>query len=106
MPVSGKQDYCAFISYSHDDDAWARQLYRDLIEQKGIPTANLFKDNVSLRTGDDWRPDLIEAINASRNLVVLWSTNAIKRQWVSNELANFDSKLNKSGQSEAEARQR
>ena len=106
MPPSGKQDYCAFISYSHEDEPWARQLFQDLTTKKNIPPANLFKDDVTLRVGNDWRNDLTEAIAASRNLVVLWSSNATKRQWVNNELSDFDQQLKQSGQAEAEARKR
>lgn len=96
MPVNAREGYYAFISYSHEDASWAERLHKDLIA-KGIPDAELFLDKPSMQAGDLWREQLRTALNRSCYLVVLWSKNAAKSEWVDAELANFENKINTPG---------
>lgn len=96
MPVNARQGYYAFISYSHEDASWAERLYQDLIE-KGIPKNELFLDQPTMKAADNWREQLRAALSHSRYIVVLWSKNAAKSEWVDHELANFEDKINTPG---------
>jgi hypothetical protein len=96
MPVNARQGYYAFISYSHEDASWAERLHQDLIA-KGIPKEELFLDQPAMKAGELWREQLRAALNHSRYIVVLWSKNAAKSEWVDAELANFEDKINTPG---------
>jgi hypothetical protein len=89
-------EYYAFISYSHEDASWAERLHQDLID-KGIPEAKLFLDKPTMKAGDLWRKQLRDALNQSNYLVVMWSKNAAKSEWVDAELAHFENKINAPG---------
>jgi TIR domain len=65
-------DYNVFISYSREDRPWAERLSQSL-QAQGLKA---FYDRESIRIGDQWEPALIKAIDASRHLVVLWSSYA------------------------------
>jgi hypothetical protein len=104
MP-NATQDYYAFISYSHEDASWAERLHQDLIA-KGIPKEMLFLDKPTMASGDLWREQLRAALNKSCYLVVLWSKNAAKSEWVDAELAHFENKINRPGSQLIQVRQR
>ena len=78
--------YHVFISYSSADRPWAQKLFNDL-EQKGL---TLFFDQPRLEAGAPWEPQLLSALQDSQHLVVLWSENARKSDWVRRELGHFD----------------
>ncbi len=96
MSVNAKQGYYAFISYSHEDASWAERLHQDLVA-KGIPKEELFLDQPTMKAGDLWREQLRTALNSSRYIVVLWSKNAAKSEWVDAELSHFEDKINTPG---------
>jgi hypothetical protein len=87
-------DYDVFISYSRRDRPWAERLSQSL-QAQGLKA---FYDRESIRSGDPWERDLIKATDASRHLVVLWSSYAKESDWVNRERGRFDARINQSGQ--------
>jgi len=75
-----------FISYSHVDYAWANKLYVDL-EKRGY---SVFLDTERLNPGRKWNKDLQIALRSCQHLLVIWSSNAEKSQWVTMEMAYFE----------------
>jgi hypothetical protein len=80
--------YVAFISHSSKDAGWAKRLCADLAK-KGIAT---FLDKERLEAGRPWDSQLRQELSASRHLIVLWSDNAKKSEWVQHEQTFFFSK--------------
>lgn len=78
-----------FISYSSLDRPWAAKLNQAL-QAKGIKT---FFDDRDLEAGKSWDRQLATALRDSRHLVVLWSENAKASDWVSMEIATFNTYL-------------
>lgn len=79
-------EYDVFLSYSSKDVAWAEWLYTDL-KQRGI---KIYRDKERLTAGEEWQPQLQEAIEGSRHLLVLWSMNARDSDWVDQERIYFE----------------
>jgi len=79
-------DYQVFISYSSADRPWAVKLY-DALQAKGI---SVFLDQRQLDIGTPWEPSLARAVQSSQHLVVLWTDNANRSQWVRRELGIFE----------------
>jgi tetratricopeptide (TPR) repeat protein len=95
--------YLAFISYSHRDAAEARWLHRALEGFKipstvraagaadGIPErlSPIFMDRAELSSSSDLSKAVIEALEASRSLVVICSPDAARSKWVDDEVRRF-----------------
>jgi hypothetical protein len=79
--------YDVFVSYSHADTAWGQRLRDSLIA--AAPNRRVFFDNRSLRAGDAWEDTIQGALEASKNLVLLWSDHARSSDWVQRELFGF-----------------
>jgi WD40 repeat protein len=96
--------YCAFISYSHADAAWARWVHHGL-ETYAIP-ANLigraapvgtvparlkpvFRDRDELPAAAELGPQLEAALRDSVALIVLCSPHSAKSRWVNEEVLFF-----------------
>jgi len=80
------QTYDAFISYSRQDEPWAAKLESALAARGQRP----YRDKNRLTAGEEWDDQLVSAIADSRHLIVLWSDNAKDSQWVSMEMAYFE----------------
>lgn len=93
-------EYYAFISYKSEDAEWAEWLQKR-IEYYKLPTSlfeeypeiphnirPIFRDKSDLGAGI-LPKELNVALNASRFLIVICSTNAIKSPWVNNEVQHF-----------------
>jgi hypothetical protein len=76
----------AFISYSRQDEGWAKKLDADL----RALGCQVFLDTRRLTAGDDWDTQLQSAIRDSRHLIVMWSDNADRSEWVKMEMAYFE----------------
>lgn len=96
--------YKAFISYSHEDEYWARWLQRaleryrvpkSLVGEQGnfgrIPArlAPIFRDRVDLSPGADLTESLRHELAASETLVVICSPAAAQSRWVNEEIMAF-----------------
>lgn len=96
--------YRAFISYSHQDKAWADWLHRSLesyrIPQRlvGQETAAgvvprrllpIFRDRDELASATDLGRKVNEALSQSANLVVICSPHSAKSHWVNEEVLAF-----------------
>ena len=73
----GANDYDIFISYTREDVDVAKRL----AEQLAGHGWSVFWDRVLL-PGATWRTQIQSALNASRVVVVLWSSNSIDSRWV------------------------
>ena len=98
------QHYFAFLSYSHQDEADADWLHREL-ERFQVPAAlvgkltehgpvprrltPVFRDRHELAAADDLGEEIREALAHSRCLVVLCSPAAAKSKWTNAEIAAF-----------------
>ncbi len=89
-----------FISYSSLDRPWAVKLNQAL-QAKGVKT---FFDDRDLEAGKPWNRQLATALRESRHLVVLWSENAKTSDWVSLEIATFNTYLLAAPPEQAEQR--
>ncbi|WP_412546664.1 TIR domain-containing protein [Maricaulis sp. MIT060901] len=94
-------NYAAFISYSHDDERFARWLHRQL-ETYRIPkhlvTADgavpgrigrIFRDRDDLPAANDLSAVVQDALASSAALIVVCSPSAAKSQWVNREVEVF-----------------
>ena len=79
-----------FISYSKADKAIAHALADDL-KEAGYDVWWDFE----LYAGDDYHNAILEALDASRNAIVIWSDTAVRSAWVRDEAkrAAEDNKL-------------
>jgi hypothetical protein len=74
--------YSCFISYSSQDDAFARRLHADL-QQKGVRCWFAPED---LKIGDKFRMRIDESIRIYDKLMVVLSQNSIESTWVEKEV--------------------
>ena len=96
--------YSAFISYSHDDERWAKWLQSSL-ETYRIPSrvvgtqpaagilsrrlGPVFRDRSDLPTASDLSATINEALRSSANLIVICSPGACVSRWVNEEIIAF-----------------
>lgn len=96
--------YWAFISYSHRDEEAASWLHRSL-ERYSLPTAlvgkrtsaglvpkrlfPIFRDKDELPSAASLPSRISDALQASRNLIVVCSPNAVASHWVNSEILQF-----------------
>lgn len=96
--------YCAFISYSHRDRAWADWLHRAL-ESWRVPArlvgqatprgtipqrlAPIFRDRAELASATDLGREIEEALAHSANLIVICSPAAAASRWVNAEVLAY-----------------
>lgn len=96
--------YRAFISYSHQDEAWARWLQRALesyrIPKRLVGTAGefgtiprrlrpIFRDREDLSSASDLTGRIKQELAASETLIVLCSPAAARSRWVEEEIRYF-----------------
>ena len=74
--------YSCFISYSSQDDAFARRLHADL-QQKGVRCWFAPED---LKIGDKFRMRIDESIRIYDKLMVILSANSVRSPWVEDEV--------------------
>lgn len=103
-PKADSQDYLAFISYSHTDDALASMIHRWL-ESYRLPRklvgrntsfgrvpgrlAPVFRDREELPTSDDLGAQIKIALQRSRTLVVVCSPRSAQSRWVNEEILSY-----------------
>jgi len=96
--------YRAFLSYSHQDQSWARWLHRAIETYRvpsrlvGQPTAAgpiprrlapIFRDRDELPSATDLGRKVDEALERSANLIVICSPAAAASRWVNAEVQAF-----------------
>jgi tetratricopeptide (TPR) repeat protein len=96
--------YRAFISYSHQDKAWADWLHRSLesyrvpqrlvgqVTPAGVVPRRLlpvFRDRDELASATDLGRKVNEALSESANLVVICSPHSARSHWVNQEVLAF-----------------
>jgi Flp pilus assembly protein TadD len=70
-----------FISHASQDEDFAVRLGKSL-EAEGL---SVWLDHANIRGGGLLVPELMQALQGARNIVVLWSEYSSKSQWVSTE---------------------
>jgi len=83
--------YDAFICYSRADDETVATALRDALHQFARPwnkrrALRVFRDDSSLTTSPRLWPSIVEALEASRYLILLASVRAATSVWVEREL--------------------
>ena len=66
-----------FLSYSKKDKERASR-FAEILKSKGW---EVFWDQ-TIRSGDEWKRDLIDALKTTKSVVVLWSENSVDSAWV------------------------
>ena len=96
-------EFDVFVSYAHEQEAEMKLLAATLGDH--APEARLFVDKIELKPGTAWEPALIDAIDASRLVVPLYSDhyvrsrvcndefNAAFGRWRSNQVQLFPLKV-------------
>lgn len=91
--------YYAFISYSRQDEEWAKWLQHEL-EHYHLPDSlkdredlpkefrPVFRDVDELKAGE-LPGQIYEALKSSANLIVICSPRAVKSKWVNKEINDF-----------------
>lgn len=95
MGAGGRQDFDAFVSYSHADKAAARRIQR-FLEQHPLPRApgtphrrlRVFRDDTDIRAAA-LTQELGAALARSRALILCASPDALRSTWVQQELELF-----------------
>lgn len=72
-PVETEQhsQYDVFISYAHEDKEAAEVIVEEL--KKLWPAVRIFLDRLSIKIGSAWQPEIFEAIDACKKILVLFS---------------------------------
>lgn len=96
--------YWAFLSYSHQDERWARWLHRALetyrvprrlvgrpLRDETVPPRlfPVFRDREELPSAHELGAVLQRALDGSRNLVVICSPRSAASRWVDEEIRRF-----------------
>lgn len=96
-----KFKYKAFISYSHDDETWAKWLHRKLesyrvpkrlVQSLALDSNRLvpvFRDREDLATSSSLSDEIQAALDDSEYLIVLCSPAAAASKWVNEEIRQF-----------------
>ena len=98
--MTGSYRYKAFISYAHEDEAFAASLHRRLerfVVPKQLRTSvstgrhlgTLFRDRDELASGGRLSTSIVEAIDDSEHLIVVCSPASARSEWVSREIEAF-----------------
>jgi len=77
-----KKNSNIFISYSHDDEFAAKELWQNLSEFLSIPD----RDELNIAPGDRWQDKLHESLDKAKAVVFLISQNSVRNPWVLFEL--------------------
>lgn len=98
--------YWAFISYNHQDEAWATWLHRSLEAYRlprGVAGSDfrgetvpkhlrpVFRDRDELAGGSDLGGKLRRSLRDSRTLIVICSEKSARSKWVNEEIRYFKS---------------
>src|ERR1700730_4358299 len=96
--------YSAYISYSHDDERWAKWL-QSALERYRVPRrligtqtgfgilskrlAPVFRDRSDLSAATDLGETVNNTLKVCANLVVMCSPSACASRWVNEEISAF-----------------
>ena len=105
-PMTGQENYKAYISYSHRDEKIAVWLHRALesyrLPRKLVGSETpigkvparirpVFRDRDDLSSAADLSETVEQALNASENMIVVCSPEAAASRWVNEEIRRFAS---------------
>src|SRR5215217_1089661 len=88
VPPPGIEQH-VYLSYSSADRSWAQKL-SDALERRGV---EIFLDQSRLMPGSEWLESLSARLRLSQYLLVLWSENARRSDWVQRELNSFAAEI-------------
>lgn len=66
-----RNQYDVFISYAHEDKDAVDLICKEV--RKLCPATRIFLDRLSIKTGAAWQPEIFEAIDACKKILVLFS---------------------------------
>ena len=75
--------YESFISYARSDSEFALKLSTDLNQKGNV----VWIDQVNIKPGTQWDAEIEKALNESKILLVVLSSNSIASSNVMNEIA-------------------
>ncbi len=75
--------YDYFISYSHRDEGYANVIY---VFATQITKKRCFLAKETISAGQRWRTRLLDALRQSNALIVLWSRQSSRSEWVAREI--------------------
>ena len=101
MGKKSTKHYKAFISCSHEDEAFGAWLHRELEKYKtpkklredypNLPKTlyPIFRDRYELNAGDDLGVEIPKALENSDALIVVCSSKSADSTWVNKEIMDF-----------------
>ncbi len=101
MAMAQGYKYRAFISYSHEDEKWAKWLHagleryrvpRRIVDSENLSTGRLtpiFRDRDELASAASLSESIQHALQESEFLIVIGSPSAANSQWVNAETKQF-----------------
>ena len=91
-------DYDAFFSYKRDaeSDEWHEIVKNKLAfwlkHELGKQDVRIFFDAKEIRTGDQWRATIADALKRSRCIICVWSPLYFQSKWCVSEWKTFESR--------------
>ena len=83
LQVNAPQNSDIFISYSHNDKAFVKKLAGNLAKDE----RKVWWDFDALKGGQDWQNEIEKGISKCKNFLVVLTPDAMKSEWVANEIA-------------------
>ena len=93
-----KYDYDAFFSYKRDEesDKWHEIVKNKLAfwlrQELGKQDVRIFFDSKEIRTGDQWRTTIADALKRSRCIICVWSPLYFQSKWCVSEWKTFEAR--------------
>ena len=90
-----KYDYDAFFSYKRDEesDKWHEIVKNKLAfwlrQELGKQDVRIFFDSKEIRTGDQWRMTIADALKRSTCIICVWSPLYFQSKWCVSEWKTF-----------------
>lgn len=81
-------EYDVFLSHASKDKPKVELLYKDLINQEFV----VWFDKDNIHAGNDWQQAIQKGVENSKVLVLVWTENASKSDWVNKEITWASSK--------------
>jgi hypothetical protein len=78
-----------FTSYAHSDEAFVKQLVRDLQRDLDERSITLWLDQVFIRPGHDWDTEIEKTLESAAAMLLVLSVNSVASKNVKDEWSYF-----------------